>query len=239
MEGERMSRSTLRYVVAAVLALSVAEALAGESYNLAFSTYVGGSDWEHARDVTVDSRGNVYVVGGTASQNFPTTSGAYCRTLSTGGSQAFGPCDVFVAKFGPTGNLIWSTYIGGPNYDRAYAVEVNSAGYVYVAGRAGPGLPVKNAFQPNFDGVDNGSYSNPTALIWFGAAMLVSRHYVVTWLLTTMVTSMFQRAGGTRARFHRPSGSYMLTRRIRRAVNRTAVLSRSRAMGRKFYGPHG
>ncbi len=160
-----MSRSTVRYVVTAVLVLSVAEALAGESYNLGFSTYLGGSDWEHARDVAVDSRGNVYVVGGTASSDFPTTPGAYRRTLSTGGSQAFGPCDVFVAKFGPTGNLIWSTYIGGPNYDRAYAVEVDSAGYVYVAGRAGPGLPVKNAFQPNFDGVDNGSYGMQNAFV--------------------------------------------------------------------------
>jgi len=149
----------------AVLALPLAAAIAEESYNLAFSTYIGGSNWEHARDVAVDNQGNVYMVGGTASRDFPTTPGAYQRTLSTGGSQAFGPCDVFVAKFGPGGNLIWSTYIGGPNYDRAYAVEVDSKGYVYVAGRAGPGFPVKNAFQPNFDGVDNGSYGMQNAFV--------------------------------------------------------------------------
>ena len=35
--------------------------------------------------------------------------------------------------------LLWSTLLGGPNYDRAYAVEVDDRGYVYVAGRAGPG----------------------------------------------------------------------------------------------------
>jgi len=136
-----------------------------EAYNLAFSTYLGGSNWEHARDVAADSQGNVYVVGGTASADFPTTPGAYQRALRTGGSQAFGPCDVFVAKFSPGGTLIWSTYIGGPNYDRAYAVEVDGQGYVYVAGRAGPGFPVKNAFQPDFDGVDNGSYGMQNAFV--------------------------------------------------------------------------
>ncbi len=138
---------------------------AQQAYNLAFSTYLGGSNWEHARDVAADAQGNVYVVGGTASADFPTTPGAYQRALRTGGSQAFGPCDVFVAKFSPGGALIWSTYIGGPNYDRAYGVEVDGQGYVYVAGRAGPGFPVKNAFQPHFDGVDNGSYGMQNAFV--------------------------------------------------------------------------
>ena len=145
-----------------VLAVS-GGAAAEASYNLTFSTYLGGTDWEHARDVAVDSQGNVYVVGGTASADFPTTPGAYCRRLSTGGSQAFGPCDVFVTKFGPDGSLIWSTYVGGPGYDRAYAVEIDNSGCVCVAGRAGPGFPVKNAFQPEFDGVDNGSYGMQNA----------------------------------------------------------------------------
>ncbi|UCG47335.1 MAG: SBBP repeat-containing protein, partial [Phycisphaerales bacterium] len=158
-----MGRLTLT-VLAVVLSAS-AEARGGESYELAFSTFLGGSDWEHARDVAVDGQGNVYVVGGTASSDFPTTAGAYSRRLSTGGSQEFGPCDVFVAKFGAAGNLIWSTYIGGPDYDRAYGVEVDGGGYVYVAGRAGPGFPVKNAFQPEFNGVDNGSYGMQNAFV--------------------------------------------------------------------------
>lgn len=140
-------------------------AAAQEAYNLAFSTYLGGSNWEHARDVAADAQGNIYVVGGTASADFPTTPGTYQRALRMGGSQAFGPCDVFVAKFSPGGVLIWSTYIGGPNYDRAYGVEVDRQGYVYVAGRAGPGFPVKNAFQPDFDGVDNGSYGMQNAFV--------------------------------------------------------------------------
>jgi hypothetical protein len=138
---------------------------AADSYDLTFSTYFGGSDWEHARDVVVDKSGNIYVVGGTASPDFPTTPGAYSRLLQTGGTQEFGPCDIFVVKFAPDGALLWSTLVGGPNYDRAYGVEVDEQGYVYVAGRAGPGFPVKNAFQPDFDGVDNGSYGMQNAFV--------------------------------------------------------------------------
>jgi hypothetical protein len=49
--------------------------------------------------------------------------------------------DAFVTKLDAHGRLLWSTYLGGPNYDRAYAVEVDSDGYVYIAGTAGPGFP--------------------------------------------------------------------------------------------------
>lgn len=161
------SKSRIGFVLTASLLLLTASLSAGaDSYDLTFSTYLGGGDWEHARDVVADGHGNIYVVGGTASPDFPTTPGVYSRTLSTGGLQAFGPCDVFVAKFGAGGNLIWSTYVGGPHYDRGYGVEVDDDGYVYVAGRAGPGFPVKNAFQPDFDGVDNGSYGMQNAFVF-------------------------------------------------------------------------
>lgn len=151
-------------VIIMVLAMT-SLTFADDAYDLTFSTYFGGSDWEHARDVAVDKSGNIYVVGGTASPDFPTTPGAYSQSLRTGGSQGFGPCDVFIVKFAPDGMLLWSTLIGGPNYDRAYGVEVDEQGYVYVAGRAGPGFPVKNAFQPDFNGVDNGSYGMQNAFV--------------------------------------------------------------------------
>ena len=136
---------------------------------LKFSTYLGGSAFEHARDVAVDSAGNMYVVGGTESPNFPTTSGAYQRTHNPGTPEATsgGPLDVFVSKFSPTGNLIWSTFIGGPNYDRAYAVEVDSSGNVYVAGRAGKGFPTTSGvFQPGFQGgTQSPTYGNQDGFV--------------------------------------------------------------------------
>jgi hypothetical protein len=136
----------------------ISPAFTGDSYDLAFSTYFGGSQWEHARDVCADARGNVYVCGGTASHDFPTTPGAYDRTFNSGDTSGQ-ECDAFICKFGPDGRLIWSTYLGSPGYDRAYGIEVDAQGYVYVAGRAGRGFPVTpGAFQPAFQGYNGGGY---------------------------------------------------------------------------------
>jgi len=114
--------------------------------SVAFSTYVGGSRQDSIRDIAVDREGNVYITGGTESSDFPVTAGAYDTSFN-------GRHDAFVTKVSPEGKVIWSTFIGGPNYDRAYAIEVDAKGYVYVAGRAGAGFPVTgSAFQKRFMG---------------------------------------------------------------------------------------
>jgi hypothetical protein len=130
------------------------------AYRLSSSSYLDGPSGhsggaEQARDVAVDRAGNAYLVGGTSSPGFPATAGAYDTTFATGGRSKgqFGEMDVFVTKIDPQGRILWSTYLGGPNYDRAYAVEVDADGYVYVAGRAGAGFPTtEGVVQPEFAG---------------------------------------------------------------------------------------
>ncbi|MCC9605128.1 S-layer protein [Blastopirellula sp. JC732] len=143
-----------------VLSLNVSAVNAAD-YELAFSTYLGGKNWEHARDICVDQAGNVYVVGGTVSDDFPTTEQAFQRKQDKTGDKVSsgGYCDAFVCKFSPEGRLLWSTLLGGPNYDRAYAVEVGVDGSVYVAERGGPGFPVtEGAFQTTFQGAKQSIY---------------------------------------------------------------------------------
>ena len=148
---------------------------------LVFSTYIGGSQEDLIRDVTTDASGNIYITGGTASPDFPTTAGAFQTTH--GGSM-----DVFVAKLTPNGQLLWSTRIGGPNYDRAYGLEVDNQGYVYVAGRAGPGFPTTaNAFQPTYQGFYTGAaYGDQNAFVCKlmpDGASLVFCSYIGPWQL--------------------------------------------------------
>lgn len=124
---------------------------------------------EQARDVVRDESGNIYVVGGTSSDDFPVTAGAYDTTYASGGADrgSAGDMDVFVTKLDPQGRVIWSTYLGGPNYDRAYAVEVDASHNVYVAGRAGPGFPTTpGVVQPAFAG-DNigGAYGRQDGFV--------------------------------------------------------------------------
>lgn len=159
----------------------------GQGYDLAWSTYLGGSGREDtARAVAVDDAGNIYVAGGTASADFPTTPGAYSRTLRSGGRSmgARGPMDVFVTKLDPQGRLVWSTFLGGPNYDRAYTVRVDKQGFVYVGGRAGEGFPTTpEALQPQFEGDDSppGAYGKQdgflTKLVPDGSRIVWSTYF--------------------------------------------------------------
>ena len=48
-----------------------------------------------------------------------------------------GSCDAFVAKFSPSGQLRYATYLGGNDWDNAYALAVDGSGNVWVAGNTG------------------------------------------------------------------------------------------------------
>jgi len=75
-----------------------------------------------------DALGNVYVAGSTKSPDFPVKA-AVQDHLATAGSY-----DVFVAKFDPAGNVVYSTYFGGSANDIARAMTVDAAGNVHVTG---------------------------------------------------------------------------------------------------------
>ncbi len=137
----------LRHTLAvAVLSLAFAPAPQSAPLTLTYSTYFGGPNAEHYRDVVTDSLGYIYVAGG-ADAGYPTTPGAYDTSHN-------GSIDVVVTKLDPTGQqVVWSTFVGGPSLDRAYAIEVDAQGYVYVGGRAGDQFPTTpGAVQTAFRG---------------------------------------------------------------------------------------
>jgi hypothetical protein len=126
-----------------------------------FSTFFGGGLKDFIRDVRVAPDGSIVVVGGTESTDFPTTVGAYDRSFN-------GTHDVIVVKFDAAGRLLWSTLFGGPNYDRAYAVELDAAGNIVVAGRAGDGFPTTaGVLQPLFGGdvLPSGEYGQQDGFV--------------------------------------------------------------------------
>jgi len=122
----------------------------GDSLAIDFATYLGGGTEDMGRDVATDPQGNVVVVGNTTSASFPVGAGGYDASYDGSGSY---PSDAFIMKLSPTGTRIWGTFLGGPEFERAYAVEVDDQGFIYVAGRAGAGFPVTaGALQTTFGG---------------------------------------------------------------------------------------
>ncbi len=94
---------------------------------LLYATYIGGSGDDRAAAIAVNSSGQAYVTGSTASANFPLLLPV--RTTLGGAKTAF------VLKLSATGNqLLYSTYLGGTNYDIGTAIAVDAAGSAYVAG---------------------------------------------------------------------------------------------------------
>lgn len=105
-----------------------------------YSTHFGPADTGSgvagaANGIAVDSSGNAYVTGYTNSTSFPTTPGAYQTTeADSSSSSGFTPHDAFLTKLGPTGAIVYSTYLGGNAEDQANCVAVDATGSAYVAG---------------------------------------------------------------------------------------------------------
>src|SRR5438067_2490350 len=97
---------------------------------LIYSTFLGGGGDDSGSSIAVDTSGNVYVAGTTASTNFPTRTPAFVTNK--------GLSDIFVTKIDSAGaNIIYSTYIGGSGLDRAAAIAIDSSGNAYAVGRVG------------------------------------------------------------------------------------------------------
>ena len=115
---------------------------------LAYSTYLGGGSNDYAFGVAVDGNGAAYVVGGTASTDFPTQSPLQASKAASN--------DMFVAKVAASGaSLTYSTFVGGGGFDSAGSVTVDAAGAAYVVGTTdSTDFPTQSPFQGTHSATD-------------------------------------------------------------------------------------
>jgi hypothetical protein len=107
---------------------------------LEYSTYFGGAGSDTVNGITADTNGNVYIVGTTTSANLP--------VLKAFQSALRGASDGFVAKFDSSGNLCYSTYLGGGGDEVGNGIAVDGSGAAYVTGgTTSIDFPAVNAFQ--------------------------------------------------------------------------------------------
>jgi len=98
---------------------------------LVYSTFLGGASIDSANAIVLDAQGAATVVGVTLSPTFPTTPGAFDTTYNGGPVGN----DAFVTRLSPTGSsLVYSTFLGGADFDTARAVALDAQGACDVAG---------------------------------------------------------------------------------------------------------
>lgn len=130
---------------------------------LIYSTYAGGNGLDFAYAVAVDSIGNTYVTGVSASTNFP------------GATALKGTEDVFVMKINPSGTAkLYTTFLGGGGADEGRGIAVDAQGYAYITGSAGSlDFPLKNPVQAAFAGSGDAFVAKLSAN---GAALIYSTY---------------------------------------------------------------
>jgi hypothetical protein len=113
---------------------------------LLYSTYLGGSLVDYGFGIAVDSSGNAYITGFTASADFPTMNPLQAAYA--------GGYDIFVSKINAAGSaLVYSTYLGGSNEEFGNGIAVDGSGSAYVTGcTASTDFPTKNPLQPSYGG---------------------------------------------------------------------------------------
>ena len=113
---------------------------------LNFSTYLGGTQYEHITTVTSDSELNLIVTGVTYSSEFPVTDDALHDSQMGNG-------DGFLMKISPNGSLIYSTFFGGAGDDWIYGLELDDDGNFMFSGyTSSPGLATAGAYQQTIGG---------------------------------------------------------------------------------------
>jgi hypothetical protein len=114
-----------------------------------FSTYFGGTQSDEVKSVAVDHDKNTYVLVNTYSTDLPVTSGLINDAHS-------GSYDGFIAKFDSCGSLLWSTYMGGANFDSAERLAMTTDGNIVICGYTSS----LNTFTTTgcFQSMHNGSY---------------------------------------------------------------------------------
>jgi uncharacterized protein (TIGR03437 family) len=119
-----------------------------------YSSYLGGSASDSARDIKVDTNGYIYVDGWTSSADFPLKNSL--QPFLGGGVLMD---DLFITKLTPSGSsLVYSTLLGGSGNENAGKMTLDVGGTVYIGGTTNSSnFPVVKAYQPQngggYDGI--------------------------------------------------------------------------------------
>ena len=115
------------------------------------SSAAGGRNYNAPSGIAIDSNGHAFIAGETNATDFPTTAGVVQPIFA-------GQDDGFVTELSADGSsLIFSTYLGGGDYDGLFGIKLDSSGNIFVGGYSASRdltlvLPVQTTFGGYYDG---------------------------------------------------------------------------------------
>jgi hypothetical protein len=115
--------------------------------HLLFHKYFGGSDSDIPYDLCLGEGGSILVVGATESDNIPVTGDAM-EPHYKGGNW-----DAFIMKFSAQGEILYCSYVGGIDDDKAYGIIADSQlGCTIFGVTTSHNYPTVNASQASYAG---------------------------------------------------------------------------------------
>ncbi len=96
--------------------------------NYIWAKSMGSTGYDGCHDIRTDRSGNVFITGyfnGTV--DFDPGAGTATMTDAGGG-------DLFFAKYGPSGNFLWSKRAGGSQYEVGNSIYIDDTGNIYLSG---------------------------------------------------------------------------------------------------------
>ncbi len=158
---------------------------------LLYSTYLGGAGNETPHSIIVNAKNELYILGATSSDDYPTSSSAYDKTFNGGSTfdnkeLTFIGSDIIITKFNESGtNLLGSTFLGGTEIDglnvgdlvynygddfRGEIIITKENEIIITSTSQSNDFPVKNAFQSQLQGKQDAIVSkfssDLSSLIW-------------------------------------------------------------------------
>jgi hypothetical protein len=102
----------------------------GTPASMIYSSYLGGTDIDEVRSMSLDANNNMLLTGYTFSSDFPVTANAVSPSAPGNG-------DVFLTIVNPNDPphfMVYSSYFGGSQGEVAYAIKPDTIGGFYVSG---------------------------------------------------------------------------------------------------------
>jgi hypothetical protein len=91
-----------------------------------YTTCLGSEEYVLGNDVAADPAGNAYLTGHVVNHSLPVAGALQ--------PEPGGGWDSFIAKLGPTGEVVYSTYLGGRDFDQGMGIAADPSGTVHVTG---------------------------------------------------------------------------------------------------------